>query len=34
VGTKEEVEEIFTKPLPQEAFQYLLQRLKVISTPK
>jgi hypothetical protein len=25
---------IFTKPLPWEAFEYLLQRLRVISTPK
>jgi hypothetical protein len=34
VGTKEQVEDIFTKPLPWEAFEYLSQRLKVISTPK
>jgi hypothetical protein len=34
VGTKEQVEDIFTKPLPQEAFEYLCQRLRVISTPK
>jgi hypothetical protein len=34
VGTKEEVEDIFTKPLPREAFEYLHQRLGVISTPK
>jgi hypothetical protein len=34
VGTKEQVADIFTKPLPQEAFEYLLQRLGVISTPK
>jgi hypothetical protein len=34
VGTKEQVEYIFTKPLPQEAFEYLHQRLSVISTPK
>jgi hypothetical protein len=34
VGTKEQVEDIFTKPLPQEAFEYLCQRLGVISTPK
>ena len=34
VGTKEEVEDILTKPLPQKAFEYLRQRLVVISTPK
>jgi hypothetical protein len=34
VGTKEQVADIFTKPLPREAFEYLLQRLEVISTPK
>ena len=34
VGTKEQVENIFTKPLPWEAFEYLRQRLGVISTPK
>jgi hypothetical protein len=34
VGTKEQVEDIFTKPLPWESFEYLLQRLGVISTPK
>jgi hypothetical protein len=34
VGTKEQVEYIFTKPLPREAFEYLRQRLGVISTPK
>jgi hypothetical protein len=34
VGTKEQVVDIFTKPLPQEAFRYLHQRLGVISTPK
>jgi hypothetical protein len=34
VGTKEQVEDIFTKPLPWESFEYLLQRLRVISTPK
>jgi hypothetical protein len=34
VGTKEQVENIFTKPLPLEAFEYLRQRLGVISTPK
>ena len=34
VGTKEKVADIFTKPLPQEAFEYLRQRIRVISTPK
>jgi hypothetical protein len=34
VGTKEEVADIFTKPLPREAFEYIHQRLGVISTPK
>jgi hypothetical protein len=34
VGTKEQVADIFTKPLPWEAFEYLGQRLGVISTPK
>jgi hypothetical protein len=34
VGTKKQVVDIFTKPLPQEAFEYLCQRLGVISTPK
>jgi bifunctional DNase/RNase len=34
VGTKEQVEDTFTKPLPREAFEYLRQRLRLISTPK
>ena len=34
VGTKEQVADIFTKSLPREAFEYLCQRLGVISTPK
>jgi hypothetical protein len=34
VGTKEQVEDIFTKPLPRESFEYLHQRLEVISTPR
>jgi hypothetical protein len=34
VGTKEKVAYIFTKPLPREAFEYLLQKLRAICTPK
>jgi hypothetical protein len=34
MGTNEQVEDIFTKPLPWEAFEYLRQRLGVISAPK
>jgi hypothetical protein len=34
VGTKEQVGDIFTKPLPWEAFEYLRQIIGVISTPK
>jgi hypothetical protein len=34
VGTKEQVAYIFRKPFPQEAFEYLRQRLRLISTPK
>jgi hypothetical protein len=34
VSTKKQVAYIFTKLLPQEAFEYLSQRLGVISTPK
>jgi hypothetical protein len=34
VGTKEQVPDIFTKPFPRESFEYLRQRLGVISTPK
>jgi hypothetical protein len=34
VGTKEQVADIFTKPIPREAFEYFHQRLRVISTPK
>jgi hypothetical protein len=34
VGTKEQVADIFTKPLPREAFEYLRLRLRAISIPK
>jgi hypothetical protein len=34
VGTREQVAYIFKKQLPREAFEYLLQRLGVISNPK
>jgi hypothetical protein len=34
VGTKEQVVDILTKPLLHESFEYLRQRLGVISTPK
>jgi hypothetical protein len=34
VDTKEQVANLFTKSLPREAFEYLIQRLGVISTPK
>jgi hypothetical protein len=34
VGRKEQVVDIFTKPLRRESFEYLRQRLGVISTPK
>ena len=34
VGTKEQVVDIFTKPLSWEAFEYLRQILGVISNPK
>jgi hypothetical protein len=34
VGTKEQVVDIFTKPLPQKSFKYLHQRLGFIYTPK
>jgi hypothetical protein len=33
-GKREQVADIFTKPLPRESFEYLHQRLRVISTPK
>jgi hypothetical protein len=34
VGAKEQLADIFTKPLPREAFEYFHQRLRVNSTPK
>jgi hypothetical protein len=34
VGTKEQVADIFTKPLPRESFEYIFHILGVISTPK
>ena len=34
VGTKEQVVEIFTKPLPRESFEYFCHIIEVISTPK
>jgi hypothetical protein len=34
VGTKEQVVDIFTKPLQWESFEYLHHRLGVVSTPK
>jgi hypothetical protein len=34
VGIKEQVEKMFTKPLPGDAFEYLHQILGIIYTPK
>ena len=34
VETKEQIVDIFTKPLPRETFEYLRQKLGVISFPK
>jgi hypothetical protein len=34
VGTKEQVLDIFKKPLPWESFEYILQKFIFISTPK
>jgi hypothetical protein len=34
VVTKKQVADIFTKPLPREDFEYLLQKIRVISTTK
>jgi hypothetical protein len=33
IGTKEQIADIFTKPLPRETFEYLRQKLGVISAP-
>ena len=32
IPSKEQVDDIFTKPLPREAFEYLRQKLRVVST--
>ena len=32
VGTKEQIADIFTKPLPHEAFEYLRQNLGILSS--
>jgi hypothetical protein len=34
VGTKEQIADIFTKPLPRETFEYLRQKLGVVSSPQ
>ena len=34
VETKEQIADIFTKPLPRETFEYLTQKLGVISSPE
>jgi len=34
IGTKEQIADIFTKPLPREKFEYLWQKLRVISAPQ
>ena len=34
IGTKDQVTDIFTKPLPRETFEYLKQKLGVITTPQ
>jgi hypothetical protein len=34
IGTKEKIADIFTKPLPRESFEYLRQKLGVVSSPQ
>ena len=34
IETKEQIRDIFTKPLPRETFEYLRQKLGVIPSPK
>ena len=34
IGTKDQVADIFTKPIPRETFEYLRQKLGVITTPQ
>jgi hypothetical protein len=34
VGTKEQIADIFTKLLPREAFEYLRQKLGIVSSPQ
>ena len=34
IGTKDQVADIFTKPLPRETFEYMRQKLGVITTPQ
>jgi hypothetical protein len=33
IGTKEQIVDIFTKPLPRETFEYLLQKLGIVYSP-
>ena len=33
IGTKEQIADIFTKPLPKDTFEYIRQRLGVVSSP-
>ena len=34
IGTKDQVADIFTKPIPKETFEYLRQKLGIITTPQ